>query len=142
MPYFRDEKDLLDVQRVFFDTVASDPELGPQLRASNLVIRFVSRDPAGIVTLDCRGAAGEGKHFGVAFGESALRPDITITTSADLGHEFWLGKANIVNALFSGKATASGDVSQAMKFLPSLPRIAVIYKRVLTGLGRPDLLVK
>ena len=71
-----------------------------------------------MVTIDCRGAAEEGKYFGVAFGESPLSPDITLTTSADLGHEFWLGKANMVNALFSGKAKASGDVSLAMKFLP------------------------
>ena len=142
MPYFKDEKDMLDVQRAFFNKVASDPEVGPQLRASKLIIRFISRDPEGTVTIDCRGAAEEGKYFGVAFGESPLSPDITLTTSADLGHEFWLGKANMVNALFSGKAKASGDVSLAMKFLPSLKRIAAIYKQVLTALGRQDLLLK
>lgn len=142
MPYFKDEKDLVDVQRAFFDRAASDPEIGPQLRASKLVIRFVFRDPAGVVTIDCRGAAGEGRYFGVTFGESSPSPDITLTTSADLGHEFWLGQANIVNALFSCKAKASGDVSLAMKFLPVLPRIAAVYKRVLTALNRPDLLPK
>jgi putative sterol carrier protein len=65
-----------------------------------------------------------------------------LTTSADLGHEFWLGKANMVNALFSGKAKASGDVTLAMKFLPSLKRIAAVYKQVLATLGREDLLPK
>jgi hypothetical protein len=142
MPYFKDEKDWLTVQRAFFDKATSDPEIGPQLRASKLVIRFVFRDPAGVVTIDCRGVAGEGRHFGVTFGESPQSPDITLTTSADLGHEFWLGKTNIVNALFSGKAQASGDVSLAMKFLPALPRIAAIYKQVLTALNRPDLILK
>jgi hypothetical protein len=142
MPYFKDEKDLVDVQRVFFDKLASDPETGSEIRASNLILRFVSRDPAGVVTIDCRGAAGEGKYFGVIFGESSLSPDITLTTSADLGHEFWLGKANMINALFSGKAKASGDVTLAMKFLPSLKRIAAVYKQVLATLGREDLLPK
>jgi SCP-2 sterol transfer family len=142
MPYFKDEKDMLGVQRVFFEELASDREIGPQLRASKLVIRFVSHDPAGMVTIDCRGAAPEGKHFSVVFGETGLHPDITLTTSADLGHEFWLGRVNMVNALFSGKAKASGDVTMAMKFLPALKPISVIYKRVLAALGRPDLLPK
>jgi hypothetical protein len=142
MPYFKDEKDMLEVQRAFFDQVASNPEIGPQLRASNLIIRFVSHDPAGMVTIDCRGAAAEGKYFSVAFGETGLRPDITLTTSADLGHEFWLGRANMVSALFSGKAKASGDVTLAMKFLPMLKPIAAIYNQVLTALDRRDLLLK
>ena len=142
MPYFKDQKEMLDIQRVFFDKVASDPEVGPTLRASKLVIRFVSADPAGTVTIDCRGTAGEGKYIATAFGESDLRPDITLTTSADLAHEFWLGKANIVNALFSGKAKATGDVTVAMKILPALKPIADIYKQVLKSLGRQDLLPK
>ncbi len=142
MPYFKDQKEMLDIQRVFFDTVACDPEIGPQLRAANLIIRFVSHDPAGVVTIDCRGAAGEGKHFTTSFGETDLRPDITLMTSADLGHEFWLGRANIVNALFMGKAKASGDVTLAMKFLPALKPIADLYKQVLVSLGRQDLVLK
>lgn len=142
MPYFKDQKEMADIQRVFFDQVASDPELGPKVRASNLIIRFVSSDPAGLVTIDCRGAAGEGKHFATTVGESDLKPDITLMTSADLGHEFWLGRANMVNALFTGKAKATGDVTLAMKILPLLKPIADIYKRVLKSLGRQDLIPK
>jgi hypothetical protein len=142
MPYFKDQKEMTEIQRVFFDRVASDPEIGPKVRASNLIIRFVASDPAGMVTIDCRGAAGEGKHFTTTFGESGLEPDITLMTSADLGHEFWLGRANMVNALFTGKAKAAGDVTLAMKILPLLKPIADIYKQVLKSLGRQDLLPK
>lgn len=142
MPYFKDQKEMLDIQSVFFDKVASDPEIGAMLRASKLIIRFVSGEPAGVVTIDCRGTPGEGKHIATAFGESNLRPDITLTTSADLAHEFWLGKANIVNALFSGKAKATGDVTAAMKILPALKPIANIYKQVLKSLDRQDLILK
>jgi SCP-2 sterol transfer family len=142
MPYFKDQKEMLDIQRAFFDRVASDPEVGPVLRASKLVIRFVSTDPAGTVTIDCRGAAGEGRYVVTAFGETDLKPDITLTTTADLAHEFWLGQANIINALFMGKAKAAGDVTAAMKILPALKPIADIYKQVLKSLGRPDLITK
>src|SRR4030042_1128872 len=134
MPYFKNQKEMVDIQRVFFDKVASDPEIGPKLRASNLIIRFVSHDPAGVVTIDCRGAAGEGKHFTTTFGEGELPPGITRTISADLGHEFWLGRANIINALFTGKAKAAGDVTLAMKIIPALKPIADIYQQGLTSL--------
>jgi len=142
MPYFKDQKEMQDIQRVFFDQVASDGVIGPQLRASKLILRFVTKDPDGMITIVCRGAAGEGRHFGTTFGESPLRPDITLTLSSDLGHEFWLGRANIVNALFSGKVKAVGDVTLAMKFLPVLKPIAAIYKQVLLSLGRQDLVLK
>jgi putative sterol carrier protein len=95
-----------------------------------------------VVTIDCRGTPGQGRHFATTFGETDLRPDITLTTSADLGHEFWLGRVNIVNALFSGKAKAAGDVTLAMRFIPMLKPIADIYKQVLASLGRHDLVLK
>jgi putative sterol carrier protein len=65
-----------------------------------------------------------------------------LTSSADLSHELWLGKINVINALFTGKVKASGDVSQAMKIVPALTPIAGIYKEVLTSLGRQDLILK
>ena len=142
MAYFKDANEMLEVQRAFFDKVASDPEVGPKLKASNLIVRFVSTDPPGIVTIDCRAAAGGGRHFTTTFGQSEIRPDITLTTSADLAHEFWLGRANIVSALFAGKAKAQGDVTLAMKFMPVLKPIAEIYKQLLVSLGRRDLLSK
>jgi hypothetical protein len=142
MPYFKDQAEMQEIQRAFFESVASDPEVGPQLREAGLVIRFEVHDPAGSVTLDCRGTAGEGRYLGFAFGDNDLQSDITLTSSADLSHEFWQGRVNIVSALFSGKVKAAGNVSQAMKFVPVLKPIADIYKNVLTSLGRQDLILK
>ncbi len=142
MPYFKDQKEMQDVQRAFFDRVASDPDVGPKLRASGLIIRFELSDPPGNVTIDCRGAAPEGRYFETFFEETEVRPDITLKSSADLNHEVWLGRADIVNALFTGKAKASGDVGQAMKIVPALKPIAGIYRNVLTSIGRQDLIVQ
>jgi hypothetical protein len=142
MPYFKDQKEMEDIQSAFFEKVASDPEVGPKLRAAGLVIRFQVHDPIGTVTIDCRGETREGRYLTAAFGESEIRPDITLTSSADLSHELWLGKINVINALFTGKVKASGDVSQAMKIVPALTPIAGIYKEVLTSLGRQDLILK
>jgi hypothetical protein len=142
VPYFKDLKEMEDIQKAFFEKVASDPDVGPKLRAAGLVIRFQVHDPIGTVTIDCRGETGEGRYLTAVFGESGLRPDITLTCSADLSHELWLGKINVINALFTGKVKASGDVSQAMKIVPVLTPVAGIYKEVLTSLGRQDLILE
>lgn len=142
MSYFKNQEEMYAIQRAFFDRVARDPEIGPQLQKSKLIIRFKVHDPEGAVTINCRDIAEEGKHFATVFGDNSLRPDITLISSADVGHEFWLGKVNIVTALLSGKTRAEGDISQAVKFMPVLKPIFEIYPRVLKDLGRQDLITK
>jgi hypothetical protein len=142
MSYFKNQEEMYAVQRVFFDRVARDPEIGPQLQKSKLIIRFKVHDPDGVVTINCRDASEEGKYFAAVFGESDLRSDITLASSADISHEFWQGKVNIVTALLSGKTRAEGDISQAVKFMPVLKPIFEIYPRVLKDLGRGDLITK
>ena len=142
MSYFKNQEEMYEIQRAFFDCVAGHPEIGPQLRKSNLVIRFKVHDPDGVVTINCRDNPGEGKSFTTVFGESDLRPDLTLLSSADVNHDFWLGRVNIVSALLSGKTRAEGDVSQAVKFMPVLKPIIEIYPQVLRDLGRADLIAK
>lgn len=142
MPYFKDQKELQDIQRAFFERVASDAEVGPKLGDSGLIIRLQVRDPEGNVTIDCRGEGGEGRHFALLFGETDLKPDITLSSSADTSHELWLGRVDVVSALFTGKIKAAGDVSQAMKLVPAFKPIGAIYKDVLISMGRRDLVPK
>jgi hypothetical protein len=142
MSYFKNQEEMYEIQRAFFDRVARHPEIGPQLRKSNLVICFKVHDPDGVVTINCRDNPGEGKSFSTVFGESDLRSDLTLLSSADVSHDFWLGRVNIVSALLSGKTRAEGDVSQAVKFMPVLKPIFEIYPQVLRDLGRADLIVK
>ncbi len=142
MPYFKNQEEMYAIQSAFFDRVARDPEIGPQFRKSNLIIRFKVHDPDGVVTINCRDVAEEGKHFVTIFGESDSKPDITLVSSADTSHEFWLGKVNIITSLLSGKTRAEGDISQAVKFMPVLKPIFEIYPQALKDLGREDLITK
>jgi hypothetical protein len=142
MPYFKDQEEMYAVQRAFFDRVARDPEIGPQVQKSKLVIRFKVHDPDGIVTINCRDIPEAGKYFDTVFGPSDLQPDLTLLSSADINHELWQGKVNLVTALLGGKARAEGDISQAVKFMPALNPIFDIYPQVLKDLGRADLITE
>jgi hypothetical protein len=142
MSYFKDQKEMYAIQRAFFDRVARDPGIGPQLQKSRLIVRFKVHDPDGTITINCRDVPEEGKYFDTSFGETDLRPDLTLLLSADLCHEMWQGRANILTAVLGGKARAEGDISQAMKFIPLLQPVVEIYPQVLKDLGRPDLVLK
>jgi len=142
MPYFKNQDEVCDIQRAFFERIARDQVIGPQLQKSKLVIRFKVHDPETVITINCRDIPEGGKYFATVFGETDLSPDITLLSSADVHHEFWLGKVNIVTALLAGKMRAEGDVTQAVKFMPVLKPIIEIYPQVLRDLGRPDLIAK
>ncbi len=142
MAYFRNQDEMYAVQRAFFDRIARDPMIGPTLQKSNLVLRFELHDPDGLITIDCRAPEAEGRFFSTVFGKSDLQPDLTLLSSADISHEFWLGRVNIVTALVSGKARAQGDISQAMKIMPVLRPMVDVYVQVLRESGRPDLIPK
>ena len=142
MAYLKDQEEVSEIQRAFFDRVARDPHIGPQLKKSNLIIRFKVHDPESVVTINCRDLPESGKYVITVFGESDLKPDITLLSSADVHHEFWLGKVNIITALLGGKMRAEGDVSQAVKFMPVLKPIIELYPQVLRDLGRADLVGK
>ncbi len=142
MPYFKNQDEVYDIQRAFFDRIARDQVIGPQLQKSKLVICFKVHDPESVVTINCRDIPEAGKYFATVFGDSDLRPDITLLSSADVHHEFWLGKVNIITALLAGKMRAEGDVSQAVRFMPVLKPIIEIYPQVLKDLGRADLIAK
>lgn len=141
MPYFKSQEEMFDVFRSFFEAVASNPAIGPDFQKSKLIVRFQVHDPDGLMTINCRDVAPAGKYFSFTLGETGVKPDLTLTSSADFNHEFWLGKANVISALFGGKVCADGDIALAAKIVPFLKPVFDLYPRVLRQLGREDLII-
>lgn len=140
MPFFKDNKEMYLVYQIFFDKAASHPDVGSALADSNLIVSFKVKDPEGEITINCKEEpTEEGKSFSYIFGENDLTPDFTISSPADFCHKFWLGKVDIVSALFSGEVKADGDFSKAMKLLPILKNVNELYNQVLKDIGRDDL---
>jgi len=140
MPYFKDSEEMYKIHQTLFDRLATHPEVGPALAASELVVRFVVHDPEGIITVSCR--EEKGKYISYVMGESPLKPDLTFTCSSDFSHSFWQGKVNIVSALLKQEAKAEGKISQAMKLLPALKPVYELYPQILKEIGREDLIME
>lgn len=114
------------------------PEMGPKVRASNLVIRFVYSDPDSQITIDAKNS-GEDHFFEVCFGENNLKPDVLMTMKADIAHQFWFGKVNLTAALTRGQMTAKGPIQAILKLLPAIKPAYAMYPEHLRSIGRGEL---
>lgn len=143
MKYFKDSEEMYKIYAALFDYVASDLEIGPQLAESNLIVRFEVSDPEGVITVNCRDKPDEeGKYFSYTCGESDLKPDITFINSSDFSHEFWHGKVNVMAAFLAGKIKAVGSIPKALKLLPIITPVFKVYPKVLSQIGREDLIIQ
>lgn len=52
MDYFRDTEHLYEVMGALVSRLNREPEIADKLLESQLVVRFVTRDPEGTVTVD------------------------------------------------------------------------------------------
>lgn len=143
MKYFKDSEEMYKIHSALFDHVVSHPEIGPELAKSNLIVRFEVSDPDGVITVNCKEKPSEkGKYFSYICGESDLEPDITFINSSDFSHEFWHGKVNVMAALLAGKTKAKGNIPAALKLLPIIKPAFKLYPKILSQIGREDLIIK
>jgi len=140
MPYYKNQDDMYGIHRALFDRFRSDPAVGPALAQSGLVLAFKVSQPDGLITINSR-SAEPGTPFSYVFGEAGPAADLTFIAPADVIHEFWQGKINIVSALVTGKIKAVGNVAAAMKLMTALKGIFDLSPRVLRDIGRVDLVL-
>jgi 2-oxoisovalerate dehydrogenase E1 component len=130
MPVFHDSAQLYRVLGAFFERVMGRPELEDAFVAGHFVLRFRYREPEGQVTIDLRR-----KPVRWEFGETSLAPDLEMIQSADVAHQFWLGRLNVPAALATRKVVARGPVAKALKLLPAVKPTFPLYEATLRDLG-------
>lgn len=135
MPHFQDTNQLYDVLDPFFRQMTGQPQIAEALAAGNFVLRFRYTEPDGQVTIDLRQTP-----ISWVFGVTDLEPDLEMIQSADVAHQFWLGRLNIPAAIATRRVVSRGPVSKALKLLPAVKPAFPLYTRVLQELGRQDLL--
>ena len=135
MTYFQDTAHLYRVLDAFFGRLSGEQDIAEAMLAGRFVLRFRYREPAGQVTVDLR----EGP-ITWAFDETDLEPDLEMIQSADVAHEFWLGKLSVPRALATRKVVSRGPVAKALKLLPALKPAYPLYADVLREIGETELL--
>jgi len=135
MATFRDTEHLYRVMGALVSRLNREPEIAGKLLESRLVVRFICRDPEGMVTVDLTR-----EPITARFGETELEPDVTFSLSGDTAHLFWLGRLNITRAIATRQVVARGSVPKALKLLPAIKPAYALYPEVLRELGDAHLI--
>lgn len=116
-----------------FELAFADPEIGPQLKATGIVLKTVYTDPAAIVVIDCvSGTVREGTADEASTAE--------MTMAAQTGNEYWQGKVNLPLAMAKSKIKVAGNVAAMLKLAPLGKKLYPLYIGQLQADGRTDLL--
>lgn len=139
MAVFQSAQELYEAIAGYFHKAKFDAEIGPKIAKSGLVIRFEYSDPDSVITVDCKRPEPEGAYFAIIEGDNDLNPDVLMTMKADIAHQFWLGKVNLLAALNRRQIVAKGPIPKILALLPAIKPAYEQYPQHLREIGRTDL---
>ena len=144
MAVFKSYDDLYTYFSRLYDEAKCDARVAPKIKDSNLVIRFRYDDPKAVVTINAAAPpTQQNAYFDVLWGDdTGLKPDVEMSMKADVAHQFWHGKINLMAALAKGQIKAKGPIPKILKLLPAVKPMYEMYPAILHELGRDELIVK
>src|ERR1700752_131409 len=86
-----------------FETAFADPEIGPKLVDTGLVVAFDFSDPDALVVIDMVNQQVRGS-------ADATPAVATMSMTADTGNAYWQGKVNLPLAMAKKKIRVDGNV--------------------------------
>ena len=131
MPVFTDSENVYAVLVPFFNRLKDDPEIGPKIMQSGLIIQFRYTEPDAVITIDC-------PKVEILQGELDLTPTVTMSMKSTIAHRFWLGKVSLMVALTKREMIAKGPVASIMKLLPIIKNSYSMYNDYLREIGLED----
>lgn len=135
MPGFTDEDELRRYVGGIFEVAMADPELGPKLAGTGLVLALRCTEPDSGLVLDLPGGV---VHQGLDAGPP---PSATMTMSTDTANRYWQGTVNLTFAMARRTVTVDGGVTRLLQLAPLSKRLFPRYVEQLRADGREDLLV-
>jgi putative sterol carrier protein len=117
-----------------FETAFTDPEIGPKLVDTGLVMAFDFTDPDAVVVIDM---GNKSVREGLAGGPA---PTATMSMTADTGNAYWQGKVNLPLAMAKKKIKVDGNVASLLKLAPLGKKLYPVYIDRLMADGRDDLI--
>ena len=114
MARFKDAEEVYATIGKLLRELAADEVLGPRFRQADTVIRFDYSDPDAQITASLR----SGEEERVDFGATDLEPQVTMTSTADTAHRFWLGRLNVTIAIARGEIKTEGPAEKILALVP------------------------
>jgi putative sterol carrier protein len=131
---FTNSAEVADYIGGIFEAAFTDPEIGPKLVETGLVVAFDFTEPEAVVVIDM---ANKSVHEGLADGPA---PDATMSMTADTGNAYWQGKVNLPLAMAKKKIKVDGNVASLLKLAPLGKKLYPVYVERIKADGRDDLI--
>lgn len=140
MSVFQNSEQIYETVGELMDRAKKDPEVGPKIAKSRIIIQFRYTDPDAMTTVNALDTpVQEGAFIDVIHGQCDLNPHVVMSMKADTAHRFWLGKVNLVSALAKGEIEAVGPIPKILKLLPAVKPLYRMYPNLLREKGYSDL---
>jgi hypothetical protein len=140
---FKDSAQFYECVGELMDRAKCDPQVGPKIAKSGIIIQFRYTDPEAVTTVNARDKPKQpGAYVDVIHGPCDLKPDVIMTMKADLAHAFWHGKVNLVAALSKKEIVATGPIPKILKLLPAVQPLYKTYPMLLKEKGYTALMLK
>jgi hypothetical protein len=143
MAVFQDSKQFYETVGELMDRAKTDPIVGPKIAKSGVIIQFKYTDPDAVTTVNAKSKPTQpGAFVDVFNGPTNLKPDIEMTMAADVAHQFWQGKVNLVEALAKKKIILKGNQLKVLGLLPAVEPLYKKYPELLREKGLEQLIIK
>lgn len=143
MGVFRDSQHFYECVGELMDRAKGDPQVGPKIAKSGIVIQFRYTDPDAMTTVNGKDKPTQpGAYVDIIHGPCDLKPDVVMTMKADTAHAFWHGKVNLVSALAKKEILATGPIPKILKLLPAVQPLYKVYPALLREKGYPSIILK
>ena len=130
---FRDSEEVVNYIGGIFETAFADPEIGPKLVDTGLVVAFDFTDPDALVVVDMANQQ-------VRRNAEGTPVTATMSMTAETGNAYWQGKVNLPLAMAKKKIRVDGNVASLLKLAPLGKKLYPRYVDRLTSDGRDDLI--
>src|SRR3974377_2578522 len=96
MSVVRDSQQFYDTVGELLQRAARDPNVGPTVARAETVIQLRYCDPEAQITINACGVPTQfGAYVDVFLGSCNLEPEVVLSMTGDLAHEFWLGRGGL-----------------------------------------------
>lgn len=130
---FKDADEVRKYLGGIFETAFADPEIGPKLRDTGIVLKTVYTDPDAALIIDT--VKGE-----VREADADAEASAQMSMSADTGNAYWQGKVNLPLAMAKSRIKVDGNVASLLKLAPLGKKLFPAYIDAIKADGREDLL--
>ena len=143
MGIFRNADHFYECVGELMDRAKVNPQVGPKIAKSGIVIQFRYTDPEAMTTVNAKEKPTQpGAFVDIIHGPTDLKPDVVMTMKADTAHAFWHGKVNLLSALARKEIVAQGPIPKILKLLPAVEPLYKVYPALLREKGYTTMVMR